>query len=172
MNAGKIILVVFAGFVMLTSVQCHQFQNKEECPMLTEDNKTLVQRLIEDAWNKGDITVIDELLSPDYILHIAAPGAKQNREGYKEAVSMYHKAFSDFHFTIEDMVAHGDKVVIRCKLIGTQKGEFMGRAPTGKKVTLTAISIRRIEDGKIVEEWVVSDMMGMMQQLGAAPSPP
>ncbi len=172
MNIRKSILVIFAGFVMLTSVRCNQCQKKRNCPMQTEENKALVLRLAEQAWNKGDITVIDELLSPDYVLHIAAPGAKQDREGYKEAVSMYHKALPDFRFTIEDMVACGDKVIIRCKLIGTQKGEFMGRAPTGKKVTLTVISIRRIEDGKIVEEWVESDMLGMMQQLGVAPSPP
>jgi len=172
MNIRKGILVVFAGFVMLTSVQCRQCQKKTSCPIQIEENKALVLRLVEQAWNKGDITVIDELLSPDYVLHIAAPGARQDREGYKEAVNMYHKVFPDFHFMIEDMVACGDKVVIRCKLTGTQKGEFMGQVPTGKKVTLTVISIRYIEDGMIMEEWVESDMMGMMRQLGAAPSPP
>jgi predicted ester cyclase len=166
----KFILLMFAGFVMLTSVQCRQCQ-KINCQLQTEENKALVLRLVEQAWNKGDMTVIDELLSPDYVLHIAGPGARQDRESYKEAVGMYHKAFPDFHFTIEDMIACGDKVVIRCKLTGTQEGEFMSHPPTGSEVTLTAISIRRIEDGKVVEEWVESDLPAVMRQLSDTPLP-
>jgi steroid delta-isomerase-like uncharacterized protein len=167
MNVKKIVLVAFAGFVMLTSVQC---QMKEAVQTSTEQNKALVRRLVEQVWNKGNLAVIDEILSPDYVLHISAPGSP-DRDGYKQAVSMYHKAFADFSLTIEDMIAEADKVVIRCTLRGTHKGQYMGVAPTGKQVSLSVISIRRIEDGKIVEEWVELDMLGLMQQLGAVPSP-
>ncbi|MFQ6059407.1 MAG: ester cyclase [Anaerolineae bacterium] len=145
--------------------------NRKENSMATEENKALVRRLIEEAWNKGNLAVIDELLSPDYVLHFAAPGATPDREGYKQAVSMHHTAFADFRLTIEDMVAEGDKVVIRWTIRGTHKGEYIGIAATGKEVTMTGISIRRIEGGKIMEEWLESDMLGLMQQMGVVPSP-
>jgi steroid delta-isomerase-like uncharacterized protein len=137
---------------------------------MSEENKTLVRRLIEEAWNEGNLAVVDELLSPDYILHVAAPGVP-DREGYKQVVSMYHTAFPDLRFTIEDTVAEGDKVVIRLTIRGTHKGEYMGIAPTGKQVAMTAIAIRRIEGGRIVEEWVETDRLGLMQQMGVVPPP-
>ena len=138
--------------------------------MSVEENKALIRRLIEEAWNKGNLAVIDELLSPDYVLHIAAPGTP-DREGYKQAVNMYRTDWSDFRLTVEDMVAEGDKVAMRGTLRGTHKGEHMGIAPTGKELTLTAIAIRRFEGGKIVEEWVETDMLGLMQQMGVVPPP-
>lgn len=167
MKGKKIVLFVFAVFLMLPSFHC---QRKGNNSMSTEENKAVVRRLIEEAWNKGNLAVVDEILSSNYVLHIDAPGAK-DREGYKQAISMYRAAFPDFRFTLEDMIANGDKVVIRTAMSGTQKGEIMGMAPTGKKLTMTAISIRRFEGGKIVEEWVETNMLGFMQQLGAVPPP-
>jgi steroid delta-isomerase-like uncharacterized protein len=79
-------------------------------------------------------------------------------------------AFPDTRMTIEDEIAEGDKVVIRWTIRGTHKGEYMGIAPTGKEVTVTGISVYRIERGKIVEDWSNNDMLGMLQQLGAIPS--
>jgi len=137
---------------------------------MSEENKALVRRLIEEAWNKGNLAVIDELLSPDYVLHIAAPGVP-DRAGYKQAVSMYCTALPDLRFAIEDTVAEGDKVVIRCTIRGTHKGEYMGIAPTGRQVAMTVIAIRRIEGGRIVEEWVETDRLGLMQQMGVVPPP-
>ena len=138
--------------------------------MTTAANKTLVRRLIEEAWNRGNLAVINELVSPDYILHIDAPGPP-GREGYKQAVEMHRAAWSDFRLTIEDLVAEGDKVAMRGTLRGVHEGEYMGIPPTGKQATWGAISIRRIEGGKIAEEWVELDMLGLMQQLGVVPSP-
>lgn len=167
MKAMKIVLLVVAVFMLLASLYC---QKKEDVSMSTEKNKALVRRLIEEAWNQGNIAVIDELLSPDYRLHIDAPGAT-NREGYKQAVSMYRAAFPDFRFVIEDMIAEGEKVVIRATMSGTQEGEFMGNAPTGKKLTMTAISIRHLKEGKIDEEWVETNMLSFLQQMGVIPPP-
>jgi len=133
--------------------------------MAAEANKELVRRLIEEAWNKGNLAVIDELISPDYVLHIDAPGAP-GREGYKQAVEMHHAAWSDLRLTIEDMIAEGNKVAMRGTLRGVHEGEYMGIPPTGKQATWSAISIRRIEGGQIVEEWVELDMLGLLQQLG------
>ena len=92
-------------------------------------------------------------------------------EGYKQFFAMTHSAFPDFHSTLEDMFAEGDKVVQRFTARGTHKGEFMGIPPTGKQVTITGIAIHRITGGKIVEDWVNMDMLGMMVQLGVVPPP-
>jgi len=138
--------------------------------MLAKENETIVRRLIDEAWNQGKIEVVDELLSPNYFLHVDAPGP-YDREGYKQAVSMYRNALTDFRFVTDDMIAEGDKVVIRVTMTGTQEGELMGFPPTGKKLTVTAISIRRLENEKIVEEWVELNMLGFLQQMGVIPQP-
>jgi predicted ester cyclase len=88
----------------------------------------------------------------------------------KQGLTRAQAAFSDISITVEDQIAEGDKVVSRWTIRGTHKGEYMGIAPTGKQVTITGISIYRIEKGKIVEDWANSDMLGMLQQLGAIPS--
>ena len=137
--------------------------------MSTQANKAIVRRLIEEAWNQGNLDVIDELVSPHYVLHIDAPGPG-GREGYKQDVVIHRSAFPDLQFTIDDMVAEGDKVVLRATLRGTHQGEYIGIPPTGKAITLTAISIRRIANGQIAEEWVELNMLGLMQQLGVVPS--
>lgn len=138
---------------------------------MSEENKALVRRIVEEAWNKGNLAVVDELLSPDYVLHIPLPGEAPGRKGYEQAVSMHRTAFTDFRLMIEDMVAEGDKVVIRWTIRGTHKGEYMGIAPTSKEVTYTGISIRRFEGGKIAEEWLELDTLGLMQQMGVVPPP-
>jgi steroid delta-isomerase-like uncharacterized protein len=167
MNSQRITLIVFAGFVMLSSAQC---QRRAERSVSTENNKTAVYRLVEEAWNRGNMAVANELLSPDYILHIPAREESVNREGYKQAISMYRTALSDFHLAIEEMIAENDRVVVRWTISGKHKGPYMGIAPTDKLVVLTGMSIRRIADGKIAEEWVVSDTLGLMQQMGAIPA--
>ena len=84
---------------------------------------------------------------------------------------MYLAAFPNLHFTFEDLIAEGDKVVVRETMSGTQQGELMGIPPTGKQFSVTGIEIYRFEGGKIVEHWLESDMLGLLQQLGALPSP-
>jgi predicted ester cyclase len=84
---------------------------------------------------------------------------------------MVHDSFSDLHFTVEDMVAEGDKVVYRYSVRGTHKGSFMGIAPTGEQFAVTGIHIYRVADGKLQEEWENWDMLGLMRQLGVIPQP-
>jgi steroid delta-isomerase-like uncharacterized protein len=167
MYVRNILFAVCVGFVMISSFHCQQ---KESVSISTVENKALVRRLVEEGWNKGNIAVIDEVLSPDYVLHGPSPDTQIDREVYKQAVSMYRSAFPDFRFTIEDMIAEGEKVVIRWTIQGTHKGEYMGIAPTGKNVTLTGISIRRIAGRTIREEWLASNMLSFMQQMGVVPS--
>ncbi len=137
--------------------------------MSAEENKALVRNILEEAYNKGNLDVIDEHLAPDYVHHNPPTGVPNDREGYKQAVTMLRTAFPDYHITIDDMIAEGDKVVLRLHWSGTHKGEFMGIPPTGKHITVEGISIHRIEGGKIVEQKGMVDSMSMMQQLGVVP---
>jgi steroid delta-isomerase-like uncharacterized protein len=137
--------------------------------MSVEENKALVHRYLEEVYNKKNVAAIDELIAPNLIAHAYGPPA--DREGYKQVLSMLFTAFPDYHLTVEDMVAEGDKVAVRFTWSGTHKGEFTGLAPTGKQVTVTAMTIHRVEDGKVVETWGLVDRLGQMQQLGVVPSP-
>ncbi len=139
--------------------------------MSTEENKALTRRLIEEAFNKRNLGMIDEFASPNAVDHAAPPGTPPGPEGFKQMPGMFLNAFPDLNITIEDMIAEGDKVVGRFAFRGTHRGEFMGIAPTGKQVNVTGIEINRIVDGKFVEHWENFDELGMMQQLGVVPPP-
>ena len=139
--------------------------------MSTEENKALGRRWIEEIWNKGNLGVLDELATADFVFHWAPPGVASNLEGYKQVVTMFRSAFQDMQVTVDDIVAEGDKVAVRWTGHSTHKGEFMGIPPTGKQVTTTGITISRTVGGKAVEEWNEMDMMGMMMQLGVVPPP-
>jgi steroid delta-isomerase-like uncharacterized protein len=139
--------------------------------MSIEENKTIVRRYVEEAWNKGNVDIIDELMAPNYARHIAGPGGALNREGNKQRIAGLRAAFPDIQVTVEDIVAEADKVTIRVSMNGTHQKQFQGIAPTGKQVSITAIDIIRLTDGKIVDHWGVADQLALLQQLGAIPSP-
>jgi len=140
--------------------------------MSAKENKDLVTRHIKEMnAAKGDITkiatIMDKYYVPKFVYHLTT--GDLNFEPTKQFTTAVYKNIPDFNWTIEDMVAEGDKVVIRVILRGTHNGEFMGVAPTGKKFTQAGITIFRIAGGKIVEGWVINDTLGLMQQLGAIP---
>ena len=140
--------------------------------MSTEQNKALIRRLMEEAFNRGDMSLVDELFAPDFVEHEELPpGIPPGREAVKQLSTMFRSAFPDFKLTIDDMIAEDDKVVVRSTWSGTHKGEFMGIPPTGKSVSFGVIDIVRIAGGKFVEHWGQMDSMGMMQQLGVIPGP-
>jgi len=139
--------------------------------MSLEENDALARRSVEEIWGKGNLDTVDELYADDFVWHWAPPGVTSNREGYKQFVTASFAAFSDVRCPVEDIIAEGDKVMVRWIWRATHKGEYMGIAPTGKQITMTGISILRIAAGKIAEEWGEMDMLGMMQQLGAVPPP-
>ena len=130
-----------------------------------EKNKALVRRFLE-AQAKGNLNVIDEVLTPHFVDHDRLPGQAPDREGYKRAIAEYHAAFSNVRFLVEDQVAEGDKVVTRFIVRATHDlGELMGVAPTGREVTYKAMAIHRIVGGKIVEEWAEgSNISAVMEQ--------
>jgi len=129
--------------------------------MSLEENKTIVRRFVE-TYNKGDLDLLDDLVAPDYVDH----AHQLSPEGLKQVIRMALKAFQDYHETIEDIIAEGDKVWIRVTATGTHTGEFMGIAPTGKKITMMFVDMFRIANGKLVEYWEVRDQLDFLKQLG------
>jgi steroid delta-isomerase-like uncharacterized protein len=139
--------------------------------MTPEEMKAGYRRMIEEAFNKGNLDVADELVAPDAVDHSGMPGRPQGPEGVKWAAQMFRTAFPDVRFTVEDQIAEGDRLVNRFTVRGTHQGEFMGIPATGKQATVSGIDMIRVRDGKVVEHWVQMDQMGLMQQLGLMPSP-
>ena len=138
--------------------------------MSTEENKAKVRRIIEEVWNRGNLAVLDELIAPNCVFHDPR-STLQGPEGIKRYVMMYRIAFPDVHFTIDDLIAEGERVVIRWTVTGTHKGELQGIAPTGKHLTVTGMAMSRFVKGKVVEDWINFDALGLLQQLGVVPAP-
>jgi predicted SnoaL-like aldol condensation-catalyzing enzyme len=140
--------------------------------MSTEHNKQLVLRWKEER-NKGNVNVVDELCTPDVVLHMSGlptPGPVRGREAFKHLFAAYVTAFA-FHSLPEFLMAEGDLVTIHETYRLTHQGAFQGAPPTGKEVRVTGTEIYRIVDGKFVEQWVEADMLGLLQQLGLLPTP-
>lgn len=134
-----------------------------------EDNKAVVYRTI-DAVNRGDLDIIDELFSPDCIIHNPG-GVTLDRAGHKRNLALLAQGFPDIYCSAEAVVAEGDLVAARQTLTGTHRGEVQGVPPTGKQVNYTAMGFIRVSDGKVVEVWHEVDTLGLLQQLGLAPAP-
>ncbi len=120
---------------------------------MSTDNEALARLYIEEVFNKGNISRIDELVATDFVEHNPFPGQSPGIEGERQAVSMLRSAFPDLHTTIEDVIADADHVVVTVTSRGTQKGEFMGSPATGAPVTDTQVHILRCAGGKCVEHW-------------------
>jgi steroid delta-isomerase-like uncharacterized protein len=141
--------------------------------MLSETNKTVSRRFFEEVFGKGKLNVLDEIIANDHVNSGpgSLPGLPMGPEGTKQLVTVYRNAFPDVHFTIDEQVAEGDKVVTRWSAHGTHQGELAGIPATGKSSTVTGIAVDRIVNGKIAESWGIFDQFGMMQQLGVIPMP-
>ena len=136
--------------------------------MAVEDNKDIVRRFFDELMNKGNTAQVDEFLAPEFVNHFGGMGAA-DRETFRRLLPLYPAAFPDVHITIEDLVAEDDKVSARFTLRGTNQGAFMGMPPTGRQVTMSGMALFRLAGGKIVEEYVNEDTLGMMQQLTGPP---
>jgi predicted ester cyclase len=140
--------------------------------MSTEQNKAIVRRYHEELFNKGNLSVADEFFDSNYINSaLDKMGLPRGPEGFKQYASMIRTAFPDFHITVEDQVAEGDKEVHRLIARGTHKGDFMDITPTNKQVEVSVIAIDQFSGDKIMETWAEVDMFSMMQQLGVIPPP-
>ena len=138
---------------------------------MSEENKAVVRRFFEELLSTDNLAVADELLSPGFRFYFAGSPDPMDLERYKEFLVARRAAFPDRRFVVEDMIAEGDKVSARFIMRGTHKGEFRGIAPSGREVKMTGIDMIRLAEGKMVEDRVEVDQLGMMQQLGVIPSP-
>jgi steroid delta-isomerase-like uncharacterized protein len=137
--------------------------------MSSEQNKTIVRRLLEEPWT-GNLRVVDELIDPKYIGYDPSiPEPLRGPDGFKENVATYLAAYSDARITVDEQIAEGDKVATRWTGRGTHDGDLMGVSPTGKKVTVSGLTFSRIANGKVIEEYTNWDTFGMMQKLGVVP---
>ncbi len=139
--------------------------------MSTEENKARVNRLADAIWDKGNLAAVEELYAPNMIDHNPAPGQASGLEGQKQVVTEFRAAFPDLHTTNDDLIAAGDKVVLRWSGRGTHQGPLFGVPPTGKQATFTGIEIYRFEGSKVVERWGEFDVFGILQQLGVISGP-
>ena len=139
--------------------------------MSAEENKAVVRRLVEDVVNRGDLAVVDEIFATDFVNHSPATGVTPDRKGIKQYITMVRRAFPDYYNIIEDLIAEGDRVLVRVICRGTHRADFMGIAPTGRSVAFSAVSIFRFAGGRVVERWNNTDDLGLLQQLGVVPKP-
>ena len=134
--------------------------------MSAEENKAIVRRYLDEAWIKRNVNILDELMAPNYARYLPGLDKPLGKEAQKQRLAGFFTAMPDLAFTLDDLFAEGDRVVFRVTIQGTHEGTFLGVAPTGKQLTVTAIDIARLENGKIVDHWGQMDMAGLMRQLG------
>jgi steroid delta-isomerase-like uncharacterized protein len=146
---------------------CHrQAPDTRDTP--TEHNKALVRRWIDEGFNRQSLTVVDELFAE----RVAVNGQVIGRDGLKQSMRRHLGGFPDLHVTIDDILAEGDKVGIWYTVQGTHQGEFEAIPPTGNRVSWVGFDLFSFEGGKISEARFLSDIHGLLAQLGATLSPP
>ena len=140
--------------------------------MSTEENKAIVRRINDEVWSEGHLDVIDELIADNFVATVVgAPEQIRGPQGFREFVVTYRKAFPDLRISIDEQLAEGETVVTRWTATGTNEGELMGMPATGKQATTAGININRISGGKLIEGWGLFDQLGLLQQIGAVPTP-
>ena len=135
--------------------------------MTDEENRAAARRFFEEGWNSGDPAQLKAFLADEFVSHNSLNFAIQSSDEYCRGVVAYRTAFPDLVTSVDDVIAEGDRVVVRGTDRGTHQAEFMGRAASGRLVTTTWIEIFRLESGKAVEGWVESDSKALMDQLDA-----
>jgi len=150
---------ILSAVVVIAAMTGQSFADKT-----TETNTALCKRFYTEI-SKGSMGIIDELVADNFVEHETLPGFSADKEGLKKFFATMRTAFPDLTFDVAFFVAEGDKVAAYLTMNGTHKGEFMGMAATGKTISVKAIDIIRIKNGKAVEHWGVTDQMTMMEQI-------
>jgi steroid delta-isomerase-like uncharacterized protein len=138
--------------------------------MSEETNKALLRRFVEELVNRGNMAVAPELVAPDFIELDPFPGQAPGRAGLIESIERLRTAFPDLIWRIEEMVAEGEQVASLHSWSGTYRGEFLGIAPTGKRVRMSCMIFDTYEDGKLKKSRLVMNVLSLLQQLGALPA--
>lgn len=163
---------VFTLLLLSFTLSCKQ---EEEKGLAEEEVKALTDQYLE-IWNEGKIEVVDEIFSPEYVLHDYSLGKEYTSlDEYKSFVKRNRTAFPDLNVSIDETVVEGNKLVIRWTMTGTHEGPLGEVPPTGKKVNMYGVNILNVINGKFTEEWTAYSALDMYKKLGyklAAPSPP
>ena len=137
---------------------------------LAAANKELLRRFYKDVYVDWDMSLADAVVSPRFTSHDWPDGGPTGPRAFREYYASMRAAVPDARYEVDDLIAEGDKVVVRWRLLGTHEGSFQGIAPTGRAITLKGIAIYRVDRGKLMERWVVSDLHGLLADIGAAPA--
>ena len=132
-------------------------------------NASPVRQIFDQAFNQGNLTMVDELVSADLATYVSGWGLPAGRLGLKQMIANLRAAFPDLYCTVEDEIREGDKLAAHWTMRGTHRGSYLGNPPTGKQVSSLGIIFARIAEGKIVENRILIDQMGLLQQLGVVP---
>ena len=140
---------------------------------MSEDIKTKFLRVVDEAWNKGNLYTLDELHAPGYVEHYAPFPDVEGLDAFKQMVAGARKTYPDFYITIHELILEGDSLAVKWSWTGTHLGQTPQLAipPTGKKITLTGAHVLHIERDKLVEGWQFADNLGLLQQFGLTPQP-
>lgn len=140
--------------------------------MSVDENKTIACRFLEEIWNNADLAVLDEVVSDDYVGHdpSAPSGVLRGREALKDVMRQVHAGLPGVRITIDEVLGEGDRTAVRFTVHGTHQGELFGVPASGRQVTVESILMQRHANAKIVEAWLVRDMLGLLQQIGAIPT--
>jgi len=129
-------------------------------------NKELVRRFYKEVFGEWNMALVDEVVSPQFRSHDWPEGGPTGPQGLRNFYSAIRSAVPDGRYEVDDLIAEGDKVVVRWRLVGTHKGDFGGIAATGRAITLKGMAIYRVENGKLMERWVVTDLHGLLAEIG------
>jgi predicted ester cyclase len=138
---------------------------------MTTDIKRMIDRIPLEILNNGNFGLVDEIVATDFVEHAPQPGVPPTRAGLKQTLQALKTAFPDLHYTIEDSLESGDKIVHRLTGTGTMKADYMGMPATGKRATWTEIHIGRVANGRLAEHWGLVDQLSLLVQLGIVPAP-
>src|SRR5437879_3344848 len=137
---------------------------------MSSENEALARRYFQELCNGRRAEVADEIVAPDFVAHGPQAPPAEGPEEVKARVAVYQDALEG-NWDVQEMFSSGDRVMIRWIGRGTHRGELMGVSPTERPIAVEAMTVFRIADGKIAEEWTVWDALGLLQQVGAAPTP-
>jgi steroid delta-isomerase-like uncharacterized protein len=140
-----------------------------------DDPKPLINRFVDELWNERRLDVADAIFAQDCVTHqlrsgVPAAAVPRGPEAIKQHIAGWIASFPDLRFTIEQMVSEGDRVVMQLRVEGTQQGAWLGIPASGKKIQIRMFTVHRVEGGKIVEDWVLVESLGLFEQLGVVPN--
>jgi steroid delta-isomerase-like uncharacterized protein len=131
----------------------------------------MARRMYDEMFGQGNVDLIDELLHDDFVEHEAMPGMPTGKDAPKAMTAMIRESFPDLRVEVDDTIEEGNKLAVRCRFIGTHRGEWMGVPATGRSIEVNVMDVLEFEGDKVIAHWGVMDSAGMMEQLGVGGPP-